>query len=143
MKVRTFIETYPQQKPVWREVKALGDGGGAAAAVYMDDAGIPVAAFFTIQTESGDWILYADYYFRPDGSLAKRHERLNTFHGNAAVIRDAFFGCRGEVHRRTSRHLDLQTKKEKRPAPEFVDEHAPLFQRIQDLPFSSALKHKN
>jgi hypothetical protein len=105
----------------------------------MDHAGVPIVAVFTMETESGDWILDASYYFRPDGSLAKMHEHLNTFYGHATVIRDSFFGCHGEVYGSTTSHVDLKTKQPKKPDPEFVDERAPLFKRIQDLPFFTAL----
>jgi hypothetical protein len=121
-------------------VKNGKERGGTVAALYGTD-GIPAVAFFTIQSESGDWILYATYYFRPtNGSLAKRHEQLNTFFGNASVIRDSYFGCRGEVYGGTARHLDLETQAPKAPEPQFIDERAPLFKRVQSLPFFSALK---
>jgi hypothetical protein len=149
MKVRTFAETYAQPRSIWNEVKRGevkrgNESTGTVAAVYVAD-GLPVAAFFTIQTASGDWVLYADYYFRPDGSLARRHERLNTFRTNASVIRDAWFGCHGEAYGGTTQHVDLKTNKPKQPsadsiAPDFIDQLAPLYMRVQSLPFFSALK---
>jgi hypothetical protein len=140
--VRTFTEAYSQQGSIWREVKRGRESTGTTADVYVAN-GVPVAAFFTIQTLSGDWALYADYYFRPDGSLAKMHERLNTFHRGASVIRDAWFGCHGEAYGGTAHHLDLKTKKPTQPGPESIDERAPLFMRVQNLPFFSALKGRN
>jgi hypothetical protein len=137
-----FAATDSQQREEWRELKTPSEGEGTVASVYFD-VDIPVAAFFTIQSESGDWVLYASYYFRSDGSVAKRHERLNTFYGDASVLRDAYFGCHGEAYGGATRHLDLETHKPKKPDPEFVDERAPLVKRVQGLPFFSALKHRD
>ncbi len=142
MKVRTFAETYSQAGSTWREVKTPIESEGTLAAVYIN-GGVPMAAFFTIQTESGDWVLFAEYYFRPDGTLAMRHEQLNTFIGNAMVIRDRYWGCRGEAYGGATRHLDLDTQKQKKPDPDFDDHRAPLFKRVQDLPFFSALSPRN
>jgi hypothetical protein len=138
MTVRTFAETYSQQGSTWREVKPRNGSRGATATVYIA-RGLPAAAFFTIQTLSGDWVLYADYYFRPDGSLAKTHERLNSFHSGTSAIRDAYFGCYGEAQGDATRHLDLKTRKPKQPDTELADVRAPLFMRVQSLPFFSAL----
>jgi hypothetical protein len=139
MRVRTFAASDSLHGEEWSELTDSSETEGTAASVYFDQ-GTPVAAFFTIQTESGDWVLFACYYFRSDGSLAKRHERLNTSYGSASVLRDAYFGCHGEAYGGLTRHLDLKTQKPKKPDPEFVDERAPLFKRVQDLPFFSLLK---
>src|SRR5205823_3858420 len=96
MKVRYFADAGSSEKSDWEETKEVIQESEVAS-VYLNENNLPVAAFFTIQTESGDWILYAAYYFRPDGSLAKKHERLNTFYGHAIVIRDVLHGCHGEV----------------------------------------------
>ncbi len=109
------------------------------ADVYVS-GGVPAAAFFTIQTLSGDWVLYADYYFRPDGSLAKMHERLNVFHTSASVVRDTWFGCHGEAYGGTVHRFDLKTKKPRQSDSESSGERAPIFTRVQNLPFFSALR---
>jgi hypothetical protein len=137
-RVRSLTGSGAEGKPGWREANRL-TGASQIADVYLNDAQAPIAAFFTTQTESGDWILYTRYYFRPDGSLAKEHERLNTFHGNASVIRDTFFGCRGELLRAVSQHLDLKTQKPKKPAPDFLDEESPSIKHVRDLYFLSWL----
>ena len=51
------------------------------------------------------------------------------------MIRTVYFGCRGEAYPGTTRHLDLKTKAPKQPDPEFVDESAPSFRHVRDLPF--------
>ena len=142
MKIRTFAEASYQEHSIWNEVEGRPDAGETVAVVYVDRE-TTIAAFFEIQSESGDWVLFADYYFRPNRSLAKRHERLNTFYGNASVIREAYFGCHGEDFGGTTRHLDLSTQRPKAPDPEFIDEPAPLYKRVEDLPFSSALRRAN
>jgi hypothetical protein len=140
MKASTFAETYSLQGPIWREVKPEGRAG-TVATVYVAD-GIPAAAFFTIQTLSGDWVLYASYYFRPDGSLAKMHERLNTFRSYTSAVRDTYFGCQGESFGGAAHHLDLKTGKPKQPDGDFIDERAPVFIHARNLPFFTALKRR-
>lgn len=142
LKVRTFVEASSEQNGGWHEATSPSEVEGTVASVYFEND-VPVAAFFTIQTESGDWVLYASYYFRPNGTLAKRHEQLNTFNGNARVLRDTYLGCRGEVYRGATQHQNLESRKAKRPEPGFIDERAPLFRHVQKLPFSSALKRRN
>lgn len=133
--VRSFAQTFDQDKEVWREVKAIQEVEGTGAAVYLNDANIPVAAFFTFQTESGDWILDVAYYYRLDGSLAKQHGHLNTFYGHLTVLRDAFFDCKGVKYHSSVDYLDLKTQKPVKPGPDFIDEQAPDYPAIQRLPF--------
>jgi hypothetical protein len=140
--VRTFAETHSLQGSIWSEVKRGRETAGTMADVYVAN-GIPAAAFFTIQTLSGDWVLYADYYYRPDGSLAKIHEQLNTFHASASVVRETWFGCRGEAYGGTVHHFDLKTRKPRQADPESGDQRAPIFTRVQNLPFFSALRSHN
>ena len=142
MEVRTFAERYSQQPSIWREVKRGSESAGTIADVYVAD-GVAAAAFFTIQTLSGNWVLYADYYFRPDGSLAKMHEQLNTFGTGASVVRDTYFGCRGEAYGGTVHHSGPASSSPKQHDSGSSDERAPLFLRVESLPFFSALKSRS
>ena len=132
---RTFVSEFSEQ-PKW--TTGGTDREGNVANLFLED-GKPIVAAFTLSSESGDWTLIATYYFRRDGTLAKMHELLNTFYGNASVIRETFFTCSGSVVPQGVEHLDLKTKKKKRPDPDFIDETSPLFKRVESLPFFDLL----
>jgi hypothetical protein len=132
---RTFVSEFSEQ-PTWAEGGT--DREGNVANLFLKD-GKPIVAAFTLSSESGDWTLFATYYFRRDGTLAKMHELLNTFYGNASVIRETFLTCSGSVVAQSVEHLDLKTKKKKRPDPDFINETSPLFKRIESLPFFDLL----
>ena len=65
---------------------------------------------FTFQTESGDWFLSASYYFRADGTIAEKRERLNTFYGNMSVLRGTTFDSLVKTLRQEQKYLDLKTQ---------------------------------
>ena len=55
------------------------------------------------------------------------------------MTKDSLYTCAGRLLSKTTHHLDLKTKLEKAPDPEFVDEDSPAYKRVQDLPFSHLL----
>ena len=101
-------------------------------------AGKALLAKFTLTSASGDWVQYLSYYFRDDGTLAKIHSQLNTFHGNVSVIKEKYFDTGGKVLRNTTRILDLKTRKPTK-ARDFMDQEITLYRRAQDLPFYTLL----
>lgn len=135
LRQRTFGAPFSDEDN-WREVS--GDYEGIVAHVFTQN-GTPVVAGFGFSSESGDWALDATYYYRTNGTLAKKHELLKTFYGNASVTKDSLYTCAGRLLSKTTHHLDLKTKLEKAPDPEFVDEDSPAYKRVQDLPFSHLL----
>lgn len=100
-----------------------------------------IAANFTNFSGSGDWAHYLNYYFRPDGSLAKIEADLDTFYGNAIVERQFYFVKNGELIRRTKRVSDLKTHKPKKLNEDFIDEEVYLFKKVSKLPFASLLRN--
>lgn len=139
LRQRKFGKAFSDESQ-WMEVS--GDHAGDSALIFTQ-GGKPVVTTFTFSSESGDWILDATYYFRSDGTLAKRHELLNTFYGHASVTRDSFYSCTGEPLFKESRHADLKTKKEKPPEQDFIDEDSPVFKRVEELPFWKLLSTQN
>jgi hypothetical protein len=116
----------------WIEVQEAPEGSHAEV---LFNGGLPLVADFVLTSDSGDWVLFATYYFRRDGSLAQQQERLNTFYGNAQVLRARVFGCGGKLLKSRSEHRDLKSKKLKKAEPEFIDERAPRIRNTGDLPF--------
>ena len=75
LRQRTFGAPFSDEDN-WREVS--GDYEGIVAHVFTQN-GTPVVAGFGFSSESGDWALDATYYYRTNGTLAKKHELLKTF----------------------------------------------------------------
>jgi hypothetical protein len=75
LRQRTFGAPFPDED-TWREVS--GDYEGIMAHVFTRN-GTAVVAGFGFSSESGDWALDATYYYRTNGTLAKKHELLKTF----------------------------------------------------------------
>jgi len=115
------------------EVRTSG-GGDSAAFVWFEDDKL-VEANFTFQSGSGDWVNYANYCFRPDGSLALLKSTLNTFYGEMSVERETLFSADGTTLDSSTRYLELRTRKPKRSAAGFIDEKAPVYRSVFDLPF--------
>lgn len=128
----------PDEKPNWRRFKTRTEFEkqemNDQAFVWIQN-GILVAAAFTFQSESGDWVHDVTYYYRENGSLAKIEARLNTSYGNISVIRKHYYNDQGQLLRKTERYQDLDTGKPKKPNAEFQDEPIPSYPTIKALPF--------
>lgn len=127
----------------WREFKTVaevesGETTFDETAYVWEKTGKLVAANFTFTSQSGDWAHYVTCYFREDGTLAKIHAQLNTFHGNLSVIREKFYDGRGKLLHTSARYLDLKSQKPTR-SRDFMDQEIPLYLRARDLPFYKLL----
>ena len=100
-----------------------------------------VAANFTFTSGSGDWVHYIDYYFRPDGSLAKIDADLNTFYGHLTALRTLYFNKSGKLLRKISHFYSMSDKKSIKPNEEFTDEKIYIYKKVSQLPFASLLKN--
>jgi len=118
---------------------AGGDDGLDNAAYVWLLGNRVVKVNFTFQSGSGDWVNYAHYCFRPDGSLAMLKSTLNTFHGEMTVERESFFSTTGTQLGSRADYLDLGSKKPKKPSPEFIDNPPPVFRTVHELPFFAVL----
>src|SRR5207247_2086829 len=46
---------------------------------------------FTNSSESGDWAMYINHCYRPDGTLARVTSELRTFYGDYIITRTRYF----------------------------------------------------
>lgn len=127
----------------WREFKSAaklesGDASFDESAHVWQKTGKVVAASFTFTSQSGDWAHYVTYYFREDGTLAKVHAALNTFHGNLSVIREKFYDGRGRLLHTSTKYLNLHSQKPTK-SRDFMDEPIRLYLKARDLPFYKLL----
>ena len=100
-----------------------------------------IFASFTFFSESGDWFHYIDYYFHPDGSLAKIDADLKTFYGNLSALRTLYFDKNGKLLRKSSKFYSIYTKKEIKPDRAFIDEEIYIYKKLSQLPFATLLKN--
>lgn len=105
-----------------------------------------VGSNFTDFSPSGDWTQYTFHYFRPDGTLAKVEAELRTFNGDWIVNRDYWFDKNGKQIKKTSKYLDLNTKKPKKPTSDIKDDTGVFavtyFKSVKKLPFTSLIAAK-
>lgn len=112
--------------------------GDSTASVSLRNGHVLLAQF-TFQNEFGDWISYADYCFRPDGTLSHLHAQLDSFHGGVTVIRDLSFDPSGKQIARRQESYALGTRTPEKLDPDFWDQPPPVFRRVKDLPFAKDL----
>ncbi len=133
----------------WRQFKSdaerlasEGDDDATNAALVWIRDGSVVAVNTATDSPSRDWLLYARYCFRQDGTLARVHSELNTFYGHVSVIRDRYFAKNGEVIGSREKFLDIHTREPKklRPEDDFIDEPLPIYKSVRKLPFYALLK---
>ncbi|HST51603.1 MAG TPA: hypothetical protein VLJ61_06285 [Pyrinomonadaceae bacterium] len=131
----------------WQELKSLDvllkpTQANESALAWLR-RGHVVLARFTLQSDSGDWVHYVDYYFRNDGTLAKVETRLNTFYGHVTAVREKFYGERGEMLQSDEHFYRLGTKhrlRSKDGKEKFIDEPVPVYKTARELPFYRLLK---
>lgn len=142
---------YNENKPKWRRYNSKKEFEKAREtsefhniAFVWRKSGRIVRANFTFDSPSGDWVHFVFHYFREDGTLAKVEAQLNTFNGNMTVLRDFYFDRNGKLLRKTTKYLDLQTKKPKnlKEVGDFYDNEVRIFKKTGNLPFASQLRKK-
>lgn len=142
---------YNEKKPKWRRYSSRKEFEKARetsefhniAFVWRKNGRI-VLANFTFDSPSGDWAHFVYHYFREDGTLAKVEAQLNTFNGNMTVLRNFYFDRNGKLLRKTTKYLDLETKKPKnlKEVGDFYDNEVKIFKKTVNLPFASRLRKK-
>ena len=115
------------------------------AFVWRVDAGTLVTML--IESQSGDWVLHAEYCFDSAGALRRSVATFNTFHAIDPVtdqaapvsrVRTIYFGADGQVVEDTTILEDLKSLE---PAPDrqFMDHNDPTYLKLADLPFSDLM----
>lgn len=102
-----------------------------------------VAVNFTDFSPSGDWAQYTFHFFRPNGTLARVDSEMRTFMGDYIIRRSWYFNAAGRRIGRTTRYLDLTTKKPKAPTDDMKDANNGYlkfdhFMSVSKLPFAKA-----
>ncbi len=133
----------------WREYKskaqldtAAGNGKVYFAAIASFNKSKLVLATLTQSSPSGDWARFTDYFFRPDGTLAKRDQNLSTFYGNYTMHKTEMY-VGGKPFGETLQYRDLDSHKILRKRPEQgIDDEAPIYRTTAALPFAGLLRRK-
>ncbi|HMF42104.1 MAG TPA: hypothetical protein VKQ32_15630 [Polyangia bacterium] len=122
---------------------ATPDGPPESQAFVSSPAGGLVFVELFLTSPSGDWAQFADLCYRPDGTLARAVDTLNTFHGDdddgpgVSRVHTTHFDVGGKIVSKRSKLLDLQTRKPVKRS--FMDQKDRIFLRVKDLPFSDLL----
>lgn len=118
----------------WTELDEVPAGmvDQALALVYAEGFE-PKWVFLRIAgSEKDGWSEDIDYYFRDDGSIAKRERYLQIPVANMTLVETTFYE-HGKVLKDTTRHHALRPGKQKMAA--FNDEPPPDYMTVDDLPF--------
>lgn len=96
-----------------------------------------------LQPGSYDWEQDAMYLYRPDRTLAKLTDELNTYHGYIDRNRVLYFDTKGKKLSDRTNYADINTKKRvKKPNEEFADESVYIYKTVSALPFYRLLRIK-
>lgn len=107
---------------------------GSWAYVYAEGPGI--RWLFLREIGPGiSWFQDTNYFYRVDGTLAKRQRSLSAFKSNINLNVTGYYDPSGRLLKEITRHHALTGKHENTGA--FVDHEPPLFPTIADVPFSS------
>lgn len=98
-----------------------------------------VFVVFSFQNQFGDSDETATYCYHPDGSLAKLHSDLKSYHGGLELVRDISFDATGREISNALHASDLQTHRSIRLPDDFWDLPPPMFLHVGNLPFGSRL----
>jgi hypothetical protein len=88
--------------------------------------------FLRITDREDGWSEDIDYYYRPDGTLAKRERHLQSVASNIALDVASYY-LDGRVIKEKSHHHALTSGKT--DSSQFNDPDAPTFLTVNDLPF--------
>ncbi len=143
--VSDYIES---NKPVWKkfasedEFEKSRDTNEVYTFAYIwQKDGKTVAVNFTYSSPSGDWAQFVLNTYRADGSLAKVDSRLNTFYGDATILRTFYFDAKGKKLKETVKYLDLQSDETFDPKTrDFFDSEVEIYKTVRNLPFANLLK---
>ncbi len=138
------------KKPIWKKFASEDEFEKAREAeeVYTiayiwQKNGKTVAVNFTYSSPSGDWVQFVLGTYRADGTLAKVDARLNTFYGDASVLRTFYFDAKGKKLKETVKYQDLQSDETFDPKTrDFYDQEVEIYKTVNTLPFANLLKSR-
>ena len=145
---RTSLKNADQAPNAWRETE--GDHGRGdtrsnlkeSAYVWLSQGKI-VAVNFTFQGASRDWVQYAMYYYREDGTLARISAQLNVLNREMTFIREQFYDRKGVLLRGSTKSCALKTGRERKPERDYIPEPLPRYLTTDLLPFYQAERISN
>jgi len=139
-----FFAAVPQNRDPahdkWHRLPSIEDLRAETAnrgntAVVTEREKVAVLIDFTFQNQFGDSEEFAQYCYRPDGSLAFIHSDLKSYHAGLELVRDAWYSAAGEKSNSSAQTYDLRTRKPSKLPKDFWDMPPPEFLRVKDLPF--------
>ncbi len=119
----------------WTELDDVpANMGDQALALVYSEGFKPKWVFLRIAgPEKEKWSEDIDYYFRDDGTIAKRERHLQISSANMTLVETTYYE-HGKVLKDATRHHSLGPGKQKISV--FSDEPAPDYMTVDDLPFS-------
>jgi hypothetical protein len=119
----------------WTEIDAPPPRMTEGSWAYVYAEGPDIRWVFLREIGPGiSWLEDTNYFYREDGTLAKRQRNLSAFKSNINLNVTGYYDPSGRLLKEITRHHALTGKRENTSA--FVDHEPPLFPTIADVPFS-------
>jgi hypothetical protein len=128
----------------WHKISQAGlqsaDRNGNSTASVSMHRGKVAEVNATFQNQFGDSTLHVAYCYRADGTLARLHSDLKSYHGGMEVVRTMSFDEAGQRRSNEMQSFDLQTGQPKKLPADFWDFPPPIFLHASDLPFAKEIQ---
>ncbi|HEX4807436.1 MAG TPA: hypothetical protein VH325_00810 [Bryobacteraceae bacterium] len=110
---------------------------GSWAYVYAEGPSIRWLFVREVGPENA-WLQDINYFYRQDGTLAKRQRSLSAFKSNVSIEAIEYYDANGNLIKDITHHHPLSGRHE--DTSSFIDHEPPLFPTVADVPFSDDLE---
>jgi hypothetical protein len=154
--VEYLVEATGEGPSTWRKFESPEDakkafpGGSLSNATVYFGGDSPVRVDCETKSPTKEWVQYARYYFREDGTLQKTHSDFRRFGAYerekgmeqeflVKVLRDKYYDSKGKMVKKTSpRFFNTSNGREMKDVV-FTDGPWPVYSRTKMLPFYDLL----
>jgi hypothetical protein len=151
-----LVESTSDGQAAWKKFDSPEDAKKAVPGGYLREATVylsgdlPVRVDCETKSPTKEWVQYARYYFREDGSLQKTHSDFRRFGAYekekgmeqeflVKVLRDKYYDSGGKMVRKTSpRFFNTSNGREMKDVV-FTDGPWPIYAQTKILPFYDVL----
>jgi hypothetical protein len=147
-----FADASDQPKPAWRrvaserEIESLNDAlfqHSTTARAWLKGKNV-VAVDTEASGGTADWLLAAEYCFRPDGTLAAIHSEFRNEKDDYIAVRDESFTPDGKSLGENPQVLDLHSRRPRKISKQVASAEirTVLYHTTKELPFYKLVSFK-
>jgi hypothetical protein len=147
-----FADASDQPRPAWRrvaserEIESLNDAlfqHSTTARAWLKNKSV-VAVDTETTAGAADWLLAAEYCFRPDGTLASIHSEFRNEKEDYIAVRGESFAPDGTSLGENVQTLDLRSRRPRKLSKQLAaaEIRTPLYRTTKELPFYKLVSFK-